>query len=134
MTLGIRVATLLLGIFCLLTGSAAEWSSRNDVSLNALVSGSAEGLRILWKRRRGGGSDSDSDSDSSSSDYDYDVSSSSSGGGDSDGYHTCFVAKNVTREAHSDGYSDFYSVGNGKYVDHGYQPYISSALSKAGAS
>ncbi|KAL6232417.1 hypothetical protein BDW75DRAFT_217849 [Aspergillus navahoensis] len=120
MTLQTRVVTLLLAIFCLLTGSVAEGHSRNDVSLNALVSRSTEGLRILWKRRRGGGgSDSDSDSD-----YDYDDSSSSSGGGNSDGYHTCFVAKNVTREAHSDGYSDFYSVGNGKYVDHDTTRYL----------
>ncbi|KAL4994255.1 hypothetical protein BDV10DRAFT_189191 [Aspergillus recurvatus] len=129
MTLGIRVVTLLLAIFCLLAGSTAESNPRRDVSLNALVSRSTEALRILWKRRRGGGSDSDSDSDHSSGDYDNDDSSSSSGGGDSDGYHTCFVAKNVTREAHSDGYSHFYSVGNGKEtsLEGGYTPEGSGA-------
>ncbi|KAL4976412.1 hypothetical protein BDW66DRAFT_150973 [Aspergillus desertorum] len=126
--LAIRVAMFLPAIFCLLTSSAAESDSRHDVSINALMSRSTEGLKILWKRRRGGGSnsDSDSDSDSSSGDYDYDDSSSSGGGGgdSSDGYHTCFVAKNVTREAHSDGYSDFYSVGNGKEtsLEGGYTP------------
>ncbi|KAL4772543.1 hypothetical protein BDW60DRAFT_207160 [Aspergillus nidulans var. acristatus] len=123
---GIRVATLLLAIFCPLTVSAAERGSRKDFALDAPVLRSVDGLRILWKRRRGGGSgsDSDSDSDSSSGDYGYDDSSSSGGGGDSDEYHTCFVAKNVTREAHSQGYSHFYSVGNGKEtsLEGGYTP------------
>ncbi|KAL4738226.1 hypothetical protein BDV11DRAFT_171226 [Aspergillus similis] len=114
--LSIRVATLLLAISCPSTASAAESASRSDVSPGAPVSQSAKGPRILWKRRRGGGSgsDSDSDSDSSSGDSNYDDSSSSIGGGGSDGYHTCFVERNITREAHSDGYWDYYSVGNGK--------------------
>ncbi|KAL4814380.1 hypothetical protein BDW67DRAFT_186765 [Aspergillus spinulosporus] len=122
----IRVATLLLAIFCPLTASAAGGNLRKDVALDAPVSRSTDGLRILWKRRRGGGSSSDSDSDSdSSSDYDYDDSlSSGGGGGDSDGSHTCFVEKNVTRKAYSDGYSHFYSVGNGKEtsLEGGYTP------------
>ncbi|KAL4757073.1 uncharacterized protein BDW70DRAFT_163878 [Aspergillus foveolatus] len=83
-----------------------------DVTIDAPVTRSSDGLRTLWKRRRrgGSGSDSDSDSDSSSGGYGYDDSSSSGGGGgDSDGYNTCFVAENVTRKAHSDGYLHFYS-------------------------
>ncbi|KAL4747054.1 hypothetical protein BDW72DRAFT_209894 [Aspergillus terricola var. indicus] len=121
-----HVATLFLAIFCPLIASAAESASRNDVSIDAPVSRSTKGPRILWKRRRGGGSSSDSDydSDSDSGDYGYDDSSSSSGSGGSDGYHTCFVEKNVTREAHSDGYWSFYSVGNGKEtsLEGGYTP------------
>ncbi|KAL4863945.1 hypothetical protein BDV12DRAFT_206067 [Aspergillus spectabilis] len=123
MTLGTRVAMLLFAVILLLGGAfARRVESQDDVSLNALLARSTEGLKVLWKRRRGGGgSDSESDSDSSSGDYEND---SSSGGGDSDGYHTCFVAKNVTREAHSDGYSHYYSVGNGKEtsLEGGYSP------------
>ncbi|KAL5335997.1 hypothetical protein BJX70DRAFT_304352 [Aspergillus crustosus] len=122
MALMIRIAALVLAIFLFPAQSSAEKNAdHNDVSFNARVSRSTDRLKLLWKRRRGGGgSDSDSDSDSSSSDSD----DSSSSGGDSDGYHTCFVAKNVTREAHSEGYTHYYSVGNGKEtsLEGGYSP------------